>query len=158
MVGEIAECVGDFLVAFEPEKADGGVAKGSEVLRGVAGLHLVLVFAEGDVADPVEPILDSPVIASAGQKNRRVGARSCDAGDRELHLDRLLAAVGGRPLEPADLFQAGPVEMLGQARAGRQTPRDGPPVALLDGTGFRQRLLALLLGREGKIPAETPPR
>jgi len=122
-------------------------------LRGVAGLHLALVFAQGDVADPVEPILDPPVIAPAGQEERGIGARSCDAGNRVLDFDRLLAAPGRRPLKPADLREAGPIEMLGQSRADLETPHDDAPVALLDGAGFRERLLSLSLGRGGKIRA-----
>lgn len=122
-------------------------------MRGVAGLHLALVLAPGDVADPVEAILDPPVIAPAGQEERGIGARSCDAGNRVLDLDRLLAAPGRRPLKSADLFQAGPIEMLGQSRADLETPHDDAPVALLDGAGFRERLLSLSLGRGGKIRA-----
>lgn len=153
MVSEIAERGRDFLDAGEAENAECGVAEGGQVLRGVAGLHLALVLAQRDVADPVEPILDSPVIAPAGQEERGIGARSCDAGNRVLDLDRLLAAPGRRPLKPADLFQAGPIEMLGQPRAGREMTDDGAPVALLDGAGFRERLLSLPLGGGGKIRA-----
>ena len=119
----------------------------------MAGLHLALVLAPGDVANPMEPILDSPVIAPAGQEERGIGARSWDAGNRVLDLDRLLAAPGRRPLKPADLFQAWPIEMLGQSRADLETPYDGPAVALLDGAGFRERLLSPLFGRGGKIRA-----
>ena len=67
MVSELAEGGGNFSDAREAEDADGGVAEGGQVLRGVAGFDLTLVFAKRDVADPVEPILDSPVIAPAGE-------------------------------------------------------------------------------------------
>ena len=153
MVGEVAEGGRDFLDAGEAEEAEGGIAEGGEVLGGVAGLHLALVLAEGDVADPVEPILDSPVIAPAGQEQRRIGALGRNAGDRVLDLDRLLAPSGRRPLEPADLSEAGPLKMLGQSRADLQTPHDRASVALLDGAGFSERLPSPPLGRGGKIRA-----
>lgn len=153
MVGEVAERGCDFLDGGESQEAEGGVAEGGEVLRSVAGLHLALVLAPGDVADPVEPILDPPVTLPTGQEQSRVGPRWGDAGDRVLDFDRLLAAPGRRPLKPADLFQAWPIEMLGQSRADLETPYDGPAVALLDGAGFRERLLSLPLSRGGKIRA-----
>lgn len=118
MIGEVAEGVGDFLVASEAEGGDGGVAKSSQVLRSVSGLHLALVFAEGDVADPVESIFDAPVVAPAGQEQLRIGSRGRDAGNRMLDFDSPLASTSGGPFQPADLLEAGPVEMLGQPRAG----------------------------------------
>jgi hypothetical protein len=74
LVGELAEGGCDFLDVGESEEAEGGVAEGGEILGGVAALDLALVLAPGDVADPVEPILDPPVIAPAGQEERGIGA------------------------------------------------------------------------------------
>lgn len=153
MVGELAEGGSDFLDAGESQEAEGGVAEGGEILRGVAGLHLALVLAQGDVANPVEPILDPPVILPAGQQQRRIASGPIDAGNRVLDLDRLLTATGRGPFQAANLREAGPIEVLGQPRAGFQTPRDEPPVPLLNGAGFSQRLPSLLLGSGGKIRA-----
>jgi hypothetical protein len=43
--------------------------------------------------------------------------------------------------------------MLSQACAGRELTDDDAPVTLLDGAGFRERLLSLPLGGGGKIRA-----
>ena len=158
MVGEIAEGGGNFSAAGQSEGGNGGVAKGGQILGSVTGLHLALVFAEGDVADPVEPIFDSPVIAPAGQEQRRIGARGGDTGNGVLYFDGLLTTTRGGPLQSADLLEAGPVEMLGQPRAGFKMPRDGAAVALGDGAGFRERLASLSLCGGGKIRAGIRPR
>jgi hypothetical protein len=136
LIGEFAKGGGNFSAAGQSEGGDGGVTKGSQVLRCVTGLHLALVFAEGDVADPVEAIFDSPVVAPAGQEQRRVGARGGDTGNRVLDFGRLLTAASGGPLQSADLLEAWPVEMLGQPRAGFKTPHDGAAVALGNGAGL----------------------
>ncbi len=52
---------GDVGGAGEAVEADGEVSQGCHHGRTVAGTDLGEVFGEGDVADPVQPILDAPV-------------------------------------------------------------------------------------------------
>ena len=58
MGGVAAEGGGDVAVAGAAQHADHGVADGGEHLRRGAGAHLAAVFIQGDVAHPVQPILD----------------------------------------------------------------------------------------------------
>ena len=44
-------------------------------MRGVAGLHLALVLAQGDVADPVEAVFNRPVAAAETKQASRTACR-----------------------------------------------------------------------------------
>lgn len=59
--GVVAQGFCDVLVAAESEQADSSVAQGGHDLRAAAGADLGVVFGVGDVADPVQPVLDRPV-------------------------------------------------------------------------------------------------
>ena len=61
--GRDAECGGDVGGAGEAVQADHEVAQRGHDLRAGAGADLGSVFVVGDVADPVEPVLDLPVAA-----------------------------------------------------------------------------------------------
>ena len=51
----------DGLEAEAPDDGERGVAQGGEGLRGVFGAGAGVVFAAGDIADPVQSVLDAPV-------------------------------------------------------------------------------------------------
>lgn len=59
----MSEGCGDVDVAVAAEEADGEVPEAGHHGGSVAGGGGVEVFSEGDVADPVEPVLDVPVMA-----------------------------------------------------------------------------------------------
>lgn len=156
-IGELAEGRGDFFVTGDAQQVDGGIAEGGQVVGGVADLYLTLVFAEGHIADPVQAF-DAPMRLPADDEQGGVGAEAGETRDGILHLHRLAALREGGAFQPADLPQTGPVEMFGQAGAGLQMPLDPPSVALARRACFRERLLALALGRGGKNRAGIPPR
>jgi hypothetical protein len=54
------------VVSGQAEQADDEVAEDGQDVGSVPGFGLVEVFTEGDVADPVEPVLDVPVVADPG--------------------------------------------------------------------------------------------
>jgi len=64
-IAKIAEGDGDFFAAGEMKQTDRGVAKGGKILRPVTGFYLALVFAERDIAHPMQAIFDTPVAAPA---------------------------------------------------------------------------------------------
>jgi len=59
----VAQGLCDVVVAVESEDADGGVAEGGHDLGAVADADLGVVFGVGDVAHPVQAVLDRPVTA-----------------------------------------------------------------------------------------------
>ncbi len=136
-VGEIAERGGDFFVAAEAEQADGGVAKRGQVLRAVSELYLALVLAERHVADPVQA-LNTPMALPAGHQQGRAAALAREAADRVLHLDRVLTLGVRGAFQAADLLQAGPVKMFGQAGAGLEMPLYQSSVPFARSARFRE--------------------
>ena len=81
-------------------QADGEVAEGRHDSRSVSGADLAEVFGEGDVADPVQPVLDAPVgpgrVGEPGWADlvmAQVG--DCGGGFRCASGVRSLAAAGG---------------------------------------------------------------
>lgn len=136
-IAKIAEGNGDFFAAGQTQKAEGGVAKGGEILRTVPGFYLALVFAERDIAHPMQAIFDSPVASPVSKKRSRVGPLTRKTADGVLNLDRRAAFALGRAFKTADLGQAGPIEMPGQPRAGLQMPLDMTAMSLGNRTRFR---------------------
>ena len=125
-------------------------------MRPVTGFYLALVFAERDIAHPMQAIFDAPVALPVSKKRRRVGTLTRETADGVLNLDRRAAFAMGRAFETADLSQARPIEMPGQSRAGLQMPPDTTAMSLGNRTRFRERRLSLLFGGGGKNRAENP--
>jgi len=65
VAGVMSERGGDVGVAVEAQQPDYRVAQGGHDLWPGAGSVLGVVFGEGDVADPVQAVLDRPVPAWA---------------------------------------------------------------------------------------------
>lgn len=129
-IAEIAEGNGDFLAAGQTQKADGGIAKGGEILRTVPSFYLALIFAERDVAHPMQAIFDTPVALPMSKERRCVGTLTRETADGVLNFDRRAAFALGRAFETANLSQTGPIEMPGQSRAGLQMPLNRAAVPL----------------------------
>src|SRR3954447_2702821 len=72
---------GDVGGAGEAERADGGVAQGGHDLWSGAGADLGAVFVVGDVANPVDLVLDVPVAADPRGELRRSGLVRAQVGD-----------------------------------------------------------------------------
>jgi hypothetical protein len=66
VAGVMSELGGDVGVAVEAEQPDRCVAQGGHDVWPTAGSVLGVVFGEGDVADPVQAVLDGPVLAKPG--------------------------------------------------------------------------------------------
>jgi hypothetical protein len=65
-------------------EAVGEVAEGGYDVGGASGVDLGVVFTVGDVLDPVEPVLDSPVPADVGGEL----FRGCFVGGSEVITNR----------------------------------------------------------------------
>lgn len=149
---------GDAVSAVQPQEIEGGVAASGKILGAVAEFDAAAVLPQRHVPHPVELVFNVPVLAPEGKQQPGVSSLGSQAGDSMLHLDRFFAAALRDALQPTDLGQAGPVEMLGQTGAGLQMPPDEAAVSLLDFAGARELLLPLFLARRGKKRAETRPR
>src|SRR3954447_11639037 len=65
-------------------------------LRAVAGAHAGVVLTLGDVADPVQAVLDRPVRTDPGGEQPWLGVAVVEGGDRVDGLHRRLGLAGGR--------------------------------------------------------------
>ena len=72
-VAEVAVGGGDVGAAAEPDDGDRGVPQGGHDLGSVAGPHAGVVLTLGDVADPVQRVLDRLVGADPAGQQPRVG-------------------------------------------------------------------------------------
>lgn len=105
----VAEGGGDAGVACQPQDGDGEVAQAGHDTRGAGGADLGSVFAEVQVADPVQAVLDRPVTADDGREFGRAGLGS---GQRRDRVDGLT----GPFLLPCQLAAAGDLDGLGGVR------------------------------------------
>ena len=119
---------GDVGVAVQAQKADGQAAQRCHDAGRVAGPDQGSVFLVGDVADPVELVLDVPVAADPGGQGGGLGLTV--AGNEVDDLDGLLALCrdGAAQLAtwaaPANSIQAG-------ARTALMVRRDRRPWSAL---------------------------
>ena len=149
---------GDAVDAVQSQQIERDVAASGEILGAVAEFDAAAVLAKGDVADPVELVLDVPVLAPEWKQPTGVSLLRSEAGDGVLHLDNLFAITLRAALQAADLCQTGPVEMPREARADLQLAADDAAMPLVGFAGARELLLPLFLARRGKKRAETRPR
>src|SRR3954449_4527959 len=136
--GSVAEGAvggGDVGLAAEPDDVDGGVAQGGHDLGAVAGAHAGVVLTLGDVADPVEAVLDRPVGADPAGQQPWVGIAVAQRGDRVDGFHRGLGPAG--PVAPADdLDRSGAVREQPGLRGAVQIDdldRPGHGAAVADG-------------------------
>ncbi len=74
-------------------QADNEVADGGEYLRAVSLSDLGAILVEGDVADPVETVLDTPMATVEGEQAFWSGLLGGEVGDDVLPLKALLAGL-----------------------------------------------------------------
>src|SRR3954464_12876911 len=110
-VAEVAVGGGDVGLAAESDHVDGGVAQGGHDLGAVAGVHAGVVLAEGDIADPVQGVLDLPLDAQPGGEQEGVGVAVPKGGER-------VDGLGGRGLgtQPEATNASTPLAMPWAAR------------------------------------------
>jgi hypothetical protein len=131
---------------------DGCVSQGSQDVPGVGVADSVMVFAKSRVANPVQPILDVPMVDPPSEQTRRVRPRSRDAGNGVGGFERLTAALFHASGEPADLSQTGPSYTSRKPRGGLQTIMGVPTVPFGGGVSRLAESLMLKLCVGGKIP------
>src|SRR4051794_19426339 len=73
--GSVAEVTvgGGDVGAAESDDVDGGVAQGGHDLGSGAGAHAGMVLTLGDIADPVQAVLNRPVRADPVDQQQRIG-------------------------------------------------------------------------------------
>ncbi|MGH3586800.1 MAG: hypothetical protein ACRDQ0_10800, partial [Pseudonocardia sp.] len=113
VAGVMSECGGDVRGAGEAVQADRDVPQGGHDLRPGAGLDLGGVLGEGDVADPVQAVLDLPVPPDPGGQFGGPGLVRAQVGDR---VDGLGAPPG------AVQWSAFSGHLDGQRRPGKPDP------------------------------------
>jgi len=79
--GVVSEGRGDVGGAAESDEVDGEVADAGHDLGSVAGSGLGVVFAVGDITDPMQACLDGPVPAEPGLEVVRSGVFGREVGD-----------------------------------------------------------------------------
>lgn len=156
MVAESAEGNGDLFAARQTQQANRRVAKRSQIVRAVTLFDLALVFAKRYVSHPVQTVFDAPVSSPMGEQKRGVSPLAGQATDGVLGFDGGLTLGAGRAFQPADLGQAGPIEMPGQPRTGLKMPLNDAAVPRALGAGLRERRLSLTFRSGGKNRAGSP--
>lgn len=96
--------------AEEANEADGGVAQGSHGLGCVTRTDMAGIFAESDVANPVQAVFDAPVASNQGGQAMGIGTLGGQAGDVEVDIagGAASALVSEATLDAKGLLQAGP--------------------------------------------------
>src|SRR5579872_266852 len=121
---------GDVRMAVEAQQADGQAAQRCHDPGSVTCPDQGFVFLVGDVADPVELVLDVPVAAGPGGQG--CGAGITVAGDQVDDLDGLLPVLGDGAAQLRDLGGAGEPD---PGRRQRGLDRAAGPAAVIGGQG-----------------------
>src|SRR5262249_24587808 len=117
VTGGVPERAGDAGVAGQPQDADDQVAERGHDVRPGAGARGGGVLGEGDVADPVQLVLDLPVAADPGGELAGPGLLGGQAGDH-------VAGLGTPPAAAGPAGAAGDLDGLGGVRE-REPGGDG---------------------------------
>lgn len=123
-------------------------------MRRGSAAHSAAIFAQGDVANPMQAVLDVPMVLPPPQQLIGSGEPRTDAGDGVFLLDNSLAAPSRGPYQTTDLGHARPIQGGIQSRAGLKMATYQAAVSLLDSNGFTQLRTALVLAVGGKSPPE----
>src|SRR3972149_3206198 len=129
-----AQPVRDIPTAGHAQQTDREVAETGHHVRAGGRAHLRAVFVEGDVADPVDAVLDTPMAAVEGEQPGGIGARRRETGEAEDDLVMRGRPVerGHGPLDPKDLRDAGKGQIADQVAAGPDRAGLDPPVPFRD--------------------------
>src|SRR3954453_10380425 len=142
-VAEAAVGAGDVGAAPEPNDVDRGVAQRGHDLWAVADAHAGVVLTLGDVANPVQAVLDRPVRADPAGEQPRIGIAVTQGSDRVdgLHRGFRLASA------------AAPADDLDRAGAVREQPglRRSGQVDDLDRAGLGSAVAGVALALPGRL-------
>lgn len=117
--------------------------------------NAVVVFPKDGVTNPMEAVLDMPMITPPVEQLSRVGLVTGDAGDGIGRFDCLFAVAKNATRESADLFLSGPIETPRQTRGGLQTVAGESPMPFRRCFGDLAEGFMLKLRVGGKIPPGT---
>src|SRR5207245_991321 len=98
-----------------------------------AGSDTAGVFAQDDVAAPVQRVLDPPMVPPQREEFLEGGSLGRQAGDGVSDFAADLAGTFADPLDPAELSNAGPIQMRGTLAADPEASCLDVVMALLDG-------------------------
>src|SRR5436305_169483 len=115
VVVEVAAGVGDVGASGQAQGADRQVAEGGQCSGCGAGAQLGGVFAEGDVADPMQTIFHDPVTSFVVVELCRAGQVGGQAGDsvHDLLSGPDAVEVAGVAAEPEGLYRTGEQALVG---------------------------------------------
>jgi hypothetical protein len=159
--GEVLEAFGGF-EAKAANDGQGCISYGGEHLWSMAGVGSGLILAACDVANVMQPVLDTPVAARQPQKLVRtslVGGQTCNGVDG---FSAFLAANDTLTGNAANLRETGPgwAQERGQRRGCFQPPDLNPAMAFLDrlrASKIRRRRPYLRGGKRARRPARYRP-
>lgn len=155
MPGAGAQGGGDVGVAAEAQQRNHGIPEGRQVLGCVSAANAAGVFVEDHVADVVQAVLDTPMVAPPGKQPGRPRLLARHTGDGVFDLGRLLAAAARGAGESTDLGRTGPVEMSAETVRDLQPSMLAAAVLFVGCFGRLKMRDALVFGRRGKKPPET---
>ena len=108
--GEVAKGGENLVKAGGSHQREADIAQRGEILRAVLGFRPAGVFAERDVADPVQAIFDAPVAAIQSEQIGGGRSLSREAGDGIGNLRRHASLLFDGAFDAADLREARPVK------------------------------------------------
>ncbi len=95
---------GDVRDAAQAQDRDREVAQARHDLGRVTGPYLTEVLTESDIANPVQPVLDMPVLADERGEPGRAGLMGRQTGDQVSDLG-LGGPAGERPASAGDPYR-----------------------------------------------------
>ena len=113
-----------------------GITERGHGLRDDAGSDSTGVFAQDDVAAPVQGVLDPPMVAPQREEFFGAGSLGPQAGDGVSDFVADLAGTFPGPLDPAELGDARPVQMRRTLATDPEASCFDAAMALLDGDGL----------------------
>lgn len=132
-----------------------GVSQRREVLWSGAGPHSAVVFAQSHIANPVQLVLDFPMLSIECQQALSVGTIRGKTGDGVRDFRRALTILNSCSLDSANLSQTGPIELFCQTSAGLKMALGDASMPLVERGVLTELRLAKTLAIGGKIPVGT---
>ncbi len=111
-----AQCRRDVGMAGAAQDPDGGIAQGGHDLGRMARANLAAIFIEGDVAHPMQAVLDAPMAPPKGGQAGGVGLIRVETRERIPGFPGGPPVPRDDPFNGADLSHMRPIEVVVQER------------------------------------------
>ena len=117
-----------------PQQTDDKVSHGGEHPGAVSLAHLGAVLVEGDIAHPVEPVLDAPMATIERQQLAGRGLLRGEVGDDARPFGALFPGfpVGDLPFDQTGLADVGEIEIAVQRGGGADRALLDAPMGLIE--------------------------